>query len=264
MSRLTVPHVPIDSVPRPAPRPTAPTRDLQERPVSETKLVAEIRTQFGKGAARKIRRDHKIPAVMYGHGSEPVHITLPGHDTMMALKNVNALLTIEVDGKQQLALAKDVQRDAIKPVIEHVDLVIVKRGEKVNVDVPVHVEGEAAVETVVTVDSQTLELAVLATNIPENVTVSVEGLEAGTQIKAAEVQLPEGAELLSDPETLVVNITQQITAEALEAELAEAEAEAGIEHEEPEAPEGEAAEGEAAEGEAAEGEAAEKSEGEEG
>jgi large subunit ribosomal protein L25 len=219
--------------------------------VSETKLVAEIRTQFGKGAARKIRRDHKIPAVMYGHGAEPVHITLPGHDTMMALKHVNALLTIELDGKEQLALAQDVQRDPIKPVIEHVDLVIVKKGEKVHVDVPVHVEGEAAAETVVTVDAQTLQLAVEATHIPENVTISVEGLEAGTQIKASEVELPRGAELLTDAETLVVNVTQQISAEALEAELAEAEAEAGIEHE---APEGEAAEGEAA---APEGESAE-------
>ncbi len=148
------------------------------------------------------------------------------------------------------------QRDPIKPVIEHVDLVIVRRGEKVSVDVPVHVEGEAAPETVVTVDSQTLLLAVEATHIPENVVVSVEGLEAGTQIKAADVELPKGAELLTDPEILVVNVTAQITAEALEAELAEAEAEAGIEHE---APEAEAAEAAAA---PAEGEAGEKAEGE--
>jgi large subunit ribosomal protein L25 len=217
--------------------------------VSESKLVAEKRTQFGKGAARKIRRDHKIPAVMYGHGTEPVHITLPGHETMMALKQVNALLTIEIDGKEELALAKDVQRDAIKPVIEHVDLVVVKRGEKVTVDVPVHVEGEAAAETLVTVDTQALQLEVEATNIPENVTVSVEGLEAGTQIHASQVELPRGAALLTDPETLVVNVTAQVSAEALEAELAEAEAEAGIEHEAAEAP----AEGEAA---PAEGEAA--------
>jgi large subunit ribosomal protein L25 len=178
---------------------------------------------------------------------------------MMALKHVNALLTIEVDGKEQLALAKDVQRDPIKPVIEHVDLVIVKRGEKVTVDVPVHVEGEAAPETVVTVDAQTLQLAVEATHIPENVTVSVEGLEAGTQIHASQVELPSGAELLTDPEALVVNVTAQISAEALEAELAEAEAEAGIEHEEAEAPEAEAP---AAEGEAPAADA-EKAEGEE-
>lgn len=222
--------------------------------MSETKLVAEKRTQFGKGAARKIRRDHKIPAVMYGHGTDPVHITLPGHETMMALKQVNALLTIEIDGKEQLALAKDVQRDAIKPVIEHVDLVVVKRGEKVTVDVPVHVEGEAAAETVVTVDTQALQLEVEATHIPENVTVSVEGLEAGTQIHASQVELPRGAALLTDPEALVVNVTAQISAEALEAELAEAEAEAGIEHEEAEAPaeaEGEAAAAAEGEGEAA-------------
>jgi large subunit ribosomal protein L25 len=125
-----------------------------------SKLIAEKRTQFGKGAARKIRRDHKIPAVMYGHGAEPVHITLPGHDTMLALKVANAVLTIVIDGDEQLALAKDVQRDPIKPVIEHVDLVIVRRGEKVTVDVPVHLEGEAAPETVVTVDAQTLQLEV--------------------------------------------------------------------------------------------------------
>jgi len=190
--------------------------------MSESKLVAEKRTQFGKGAARKIRRDHKIPAVMYGHGTEPVHITLPGHETMMALKQANALLTIELDGKEELALAKDIQRDAIKPVIEHVDLVVVKRGEKVTVDVAVHVEGEAAPETVVTVDTQALQLEVEATNIPENVTISVEGLEAGTQIHASQVELPRGAALLTDPEALVVNVTAQISAEALEAELAEA------------------------------------------
>jgi large subunit ribosomal protein L25 len=217
--------------------------------MSEIKLVAETRTQFGKGAARKIRRDHKIPAVLYGHGTEPVHITLPGHDTMMALKTANALLDVEVDGKSQLALAKDVQRDPIKPVIEHVDLVVVRRGEKVTVDVAIHTEGEAAAETVVTVESQTVQLDVLATNIPQNVTVSVDGLPAGTQIHASALELPEGAELVSDPELLVVNITQQISAEALESELAEAEAEAGIEHDESEA---DAAEEQTAEGDGAE------------
>jgi large subunit ribosomal protein L25 len=133
----------------------------------------------------------------------------------------------------------------------------VRKGEKVNVDVPVHVEGEAAAETVVTVDAQTLLLAVEATDIPENVTVSVEGLAAGTQIKAADLQLPAGAELLTDPETLVVNVTQQISQEALEAELAEAEEEAGIEHEEAAAP----AEGEAAPAEGEGGEAAPAAEG---
>jgi large subunit ribosomal protein L25 len=203
--------------------------------MSETKLVAQTRTEFGKGAARRIRRAHQIPAVMYGHGTEPVHITLPGHETMLALKASNALLSIEIDGKTQLALAKDVQRDAIKPVIEHVDLVVVRRGEKVTVDVQVHTVGEAAVETVVTVENQTVELEVEATHIPENIEVSIEGLAAGTQIHASDLVLPEGAALVTDPDILVVNITAAITAEALESELAEAEAEAGIEHEAPQA-----------------------------
>jgi len=227
--------------------------------VSDLTLNAEPRTEFGKGAARKIRRAHQIPAVMYGHGTAPVHITLPGHETMLALKHSNALLTIVLEGKEQLALAKDVQRDPIKPVIEHVDLVIVRRGEKVTVDVPVHVEGEAAPETVVTVDAQTLQLEVEATDIPQNVVVSVEGLAAGTQIHASGVTLPAGAALLTDPEILVVNITQQISQAALDAEMAELEAEAGIEHDEA-APAEEAGEGEApAEGgeAAAEGESTE-------
>lgn len=197
----------------------------------EIRLEAQTRTEFGKGAARRIRRENKIPAVMYGHGTEPLHITLPGHDTMMALKNSNALLTIVVDGDEQLALAKDVQRHVIKPVIEHVDLVVVKKGEKVVVDVPVVTDGEAGPEAVVTVDAQTLQVEAPVTALPEQLVVSVEGLEPGTQILASEVELPSGAELVTDPETLVVNITEMISEEALEAELAEAEAEAGIEHE---------------------------------
>ena len=227
--------------------------------MTDLTLNAEKRTQFGKGAARKIRRDHKIPAVMYGHGSDPLHITLPGHDTMMALKNPNALLTIVVDGDEQLALAKDVQRDPIKPVIEHGDLVIVRKGEKVVVDVPVHLEGEAGPETVVTVDHATLQLEVEAPHIPEFVTVSIEGLPAGTQILANQVELPEGSVLVTDEEALVVNITQQISEEALEAELAEAEADAGIEAAEPEAAGGEEAAAEGG-GEAAPAEGGEQSE----
>ncbi len=222
--------------------------------MSDNKLVAEARTQFGKGAARKIRRDKKIPAVMYGHGTSPVHITLPGHDTMLALKQTNALLTIVLDGDEQLALAKDVQRDPIKPVIEHVDLVIVRRGEKVVVDVPVHLEGEAAAETVVTTDHTSLQLEVEATTIPESITVSVEGAQAGTQILAGQVRLPEGSVLVTDPEALVVNVTAQVSEEALEAELADAEAEAGIEREEH--AEDAAAPGAAAEGDAPSSDAA--------
>ena len=199
--------------------------------MTDLTLNAETRTQFGKGAARKIRRDHKIPAVMYGHGADPVHITLPGHDTMMALKNPNALLTIVIDGDERLALAKDVQRDPIKPVIEHVDLVVVRKGEKVTVDISIHVEGQAAPDTLVNVEHATIQVEAEATNIPEYVTVSIDGLRAGTQIHASDLTMPEGATLATDPESLVVNITQMISEDALEAELAEAEAEVGIEHE---------------------------------
>ncbi|HHU08683.1 MAG TPA: 50S ribosomal protein L25/general stress protein Ctc [Intrasporangiaceae bacterium] len=204
--------------------------------MSDLTLTAEKRTQFGKGAARRIRRDNKIPAVMYGHGADPIHITLPGHDTMMALKNPNALLTIVLEDGEQLALAKDIQRDAIKPIIEHVDLVIVRKGEKVVVEIPLHVEGEAGPETIVNVDLPTITVEAEATDIPEMITVSIEGLPAGTQILAKDLTMPKGAALIQDEESLVINITQMISEEALEAELADAEAEAGIEQEAPEAP----------------------------
>jgi large subunit ribosomal protein L25 len=188
--------------------------------MTETKLVATIRTSFGKGAARSVRREGNIPAVMYGHGTDPVHISLPGHQTMMALKLTNALLTIEIDGKDQLALAKDVQRDVLTRFIDHIDLVIVRLGEKVTVDVPIHVVGTAVVDTVVTVENNTVQLAVEATQIPERVEVSVEGVKPGTQILARDLVLPEGAQLVTDPEILIVNVTQAISEEALEAELA--------------------------------------------
>jgi large subunit ribosomal protein L25 len=194
---------------------------------ARNKLVAIPRTKFGKGAARTIRREHNIPAVMYGHGTEPVHISLPGHQTMLALKVSNVLLTIEIDGKDHLALAKDVQRDPIRPVIEHIDLVVVRKGEKVTVDVPIHLVGDAAVETVVSVENNTVELAVEATEIPDRVEVSIEGLQAGTRIHASDLVLPKGAELVTDAEMLIVNITQAISAEALEAELAAELAELG-------------------------------------
>lgn len=226
--------------------------------MTDNKLKATVRTTFGKGAARTIRRDHKIPAVMYGHGTEPVHITLPGHETMMALKVANVLLTIEIDGKDQLALAKDIQRHAIRPVIDHIDLVVVRKGEKVTVDVPVHVVGEAAIETVVSLENNSVQLAVQATDIPERLDVSVAGLQAGTQIHASELELPKGAELVTDPDALVVNITQAITAEALEAELA-ADMAANLPEEAIEAAEAEAHELQAAaDGEASADEAGKK------
>jgi large subunit ribosomal protein L25 len=224
------------------------------------KIAAEKRTEFGKGAARRIRRDHKIPAVVYGHGNDPVHLTLPGHVTMMALKHggANALLELDIDGESQLALTKQVQVDPIRRVLEHIDFVAVRRGEKVTVDVPVHVEGEAAPETLVVTENATVQVEAEATNIPERIEVSVEGAAVGTQIHASDLELPEGTTLLTDPEALIVNVTQAQTAEQLEAELAEAEAEAGIVHEESEEAV-EAAAAEATEGaaEGADGEAAE-------
>jgi large subunit ribosomal protein L25 len=213
------------------------------------KITAETRTEFGKGAARRIRRDNKIPAVLYGHGNDPVHVTLPGHDTMMALKHggANALLALDIEGSEQLALTKQVQIDPIRRTIEHIDFVAVRRGEKVTVDVPVHLEGEAASETLVVTENATVQIEAEATNIPERIEISIEGLEAGTQILAGQLTIPEGSTLLVDPETLIVNITEQQSEEALEAELAEAEADAGIEREESDAeteggetPEGEA------------------------
>jgi large subunit ribosomal protein L25 len=201
--------------------------------VAEVKIQAESRSEFGKGAARRIRREHKVPAVLYGHGNDPVHITLPGHDTMLALKTANALLLIEIEGgESQLALPKQVQRDPLKGTIEHVDLVIVRRGEKVQVDIAVHVEGEAVGGALVVNESPTILVEAEATHIPDGVTVSVEGLDVGAQIHASDIALPSGTTLAIDPETLIVNVTAAPTAEQLEAELAEAEAEAGIEREE--------------------------------
>ena len=219
--------------------------------MSSEKITAEKRTEFGKGAARRIRREHKIPAVVYGHGEEPLHLTLPGHDTMMALKKggANALLELDLDGQVQLALTKQVQVDPIRRVIEHVDFVAVKRGEKVTVDVPVTVVGDAAAETLVVTENATVQVEAEATHIPEAIEVSVEGAEAGTQITAADLTLPSGTTLLTDGETLVVNVTAAQTAEQVEAELAEAEADAGIEKDEPETAEESAEDAEATDSE---------------
>lgn len=220
--------------------------------MSDVKIAAELRTEFGKGAARRLRRTDKVPAVLYGHGTDPVHLSLPGHDTMLALKNPNALLTLDIDGrKNELALAKHVQRHPLKGVIEHVDLILVRRGEKVVVDIPVHVVGEAVPGTLVNLEHPTISLKAEATHLPEYVEVSVEGLEAGTLIHASDLTLPSGSELDADPEVLVVNVTVAPTAEDLEAAPAEVEAEV---EEGAEAAEGEGAE--AAEGAGAEAEGA--------
>lgn len=225
--------------------------------MSETKIQAEPRTEFGKGAARRIRRADKVPAVLYGHGTDPVHLTLPGHETMLALKHggANALLSIDIEGKAQLALPKQVQRDPIKGFLEHLDLIVVSKGEKVVVDIPVHVVGDAASDALVVTEHPSVSVEAEATHIPEYVEVSVEGAEVGTQILAKDLVLPSGSTFQGDEETLIVNITHAPTAEEVEAELAETEGELGIEREEHEEPT-EGAEGEAA----AEGE--EKPEGE--
>ncbi len=226
--------------------------------MSAERISAETRTEFGKGAARRIRRENKVPAVIYGHGNDPVHITLPGHQTMMALKHggANALLELEVGGETHLALTKQVQVDPIRRVLEHVDLVAVRRGERVTVDVPVHVVGDADSGTLVVNENATVQLEAEATHIPEFIEVSVEGATAGTQILASDLSLPAGSSLVVDADTLVVNVTAEISEEALEAELAGAEAEAGIERDQPE-PEDEAAEAEGTSGDAAEAAAAE-------
>jgi large subunit ribosomal protein L25 len=213
--------------------------------MSEVKIHAESRTEFGKGAARRIRRADKVPAVLYGHGGDPIHITLPGHDTMLALKHggSNALLTIEVDGTSQLALPKQVQRDPIKGFLEHLDLIIVKKGEKVTVDVPIIVVGDAGPDTLVVTEHSSISLEAEATHIPESVELNIEGAKAGTQYHAKDLLLPSGSVLQGDEDLMIVNVTNAPTTEQLEEELAEAEAEVGIEREESaETTEGEAVE----------------------
>lgn len=179
---------------------------------SDVSLVAEARTELGKGAARRIRRTGKTPAVVYGHGTNPMHITLPGHDAMQALKHANALLTLVIDGKEQLALARDVQRDPLNPIIEHVDLVIVNKGEQVVVDVPVHIEGQSAPETDINIAHQSVQLKVEVTHIPERVVVPVDGLKAGMQIRAGAITLPTGATLVTDTEVLIVDVAASTSA----------------------------------------------------
>jgi large subunit ribosomal protein L25 len=191
---------------------------------SEVKIVAETRSEFGKGAARRIRRDNKVPGVLYGHGSDPLHLTLPGHELLMALRTPNVLIALDIDGKSsELAIPKSVQRDAIKGFLEHVDLQLVQRGETVSVEIYVHTEGELApggnlLEHVL----NTLPVEAEATNIPESVTVSVEGLEAGASVLAKDVPLPAGAKLGVDGDTVVLQVLAAQAEEAAEGEGDEA------------------------------------------
>lgn len=223
------------------------------------RIQAEPRTEFGKGAARRIRRAAKVPAVIYGSDNQPVHITLPGHDAMMALKKggTNALLDVQLEGKSYLALTKQVQSDPIKGFLEHIDFVQVKKGEKVTVDIVVHVEGEAKSEALVVTELNTVSVEAEATNIPEHVTISVEDAEPGFQVFAKDLDLPSGSTVLTDDDQLVVNVIHAPTAEEVEAELEEAEADAGIERDESDEEAADAAE--SSEGESSEGESSDES-----
>ena len=174
-----------------------------------SKLVTEIRTAFGKGAARKLRAVGKIPAVLYGHGSEPKHLTLNAHDVFMLVRRSNAIFDLDIEGDSQLALVKDIQRNPVlegSRAIEHLDLVIVTRGEKVVVDVPIHVEGESAPGTITNLELTSLSIEVDAMQIPNNLVVSIDGLEEGAHILAGGIELPGGATLLTDPEALIIGI----------------------------------------------------------
>lgn len=173
----------------------------------ENKLSAGKRTSFGKGAARKLRAAGSIPAVIYGHGGEPQHVTLPAHETALLLRKSNVVVTLDIEGSKELVLVKDVQKDPVRQIIEHVDLIVVRKGEKVTVDVAVHVEGESFPGTIVVVDHNTLTIEAEATHIPSSLTVSVEGLTDGTQVHAGEVELPSGTTLVTDPGALVLAIT---------------------------------------------------------
>jgi large subunit ribosomal protein L25 len=213
--------------------------------VSEVRLAAELRTEFGKGAARRTRRAGKIPAVLYGHGTQPKHVALPALEFARVVREYgrNAVLTLEVGGNaSELALTKTVTTHPLKNYIEHVDLLVVRRGEKVVIDVPVVVSGEPAAGTLVTQELSTLSVSAEALHIPEQFEVSVEGAEAGTQVLAGRVSLPSGVDLHTDPEALVVNVVVAPTAEEMEGEVpAEAEEEAAEESEAEEGAPGEGA-----------------------
>jgi large subunit ribosomal protein L25 len=187
----------------------------------DNKLTAELRTSFGKGAARKIRALNKIPAVIYGHGTEPQHVTLPGHEVALIIRKANAILDLDINGKSQLALVKDVQKDPVRQIIEHLDLIVVRKGEKVTVDIAVRLEGEAASGTSVNHDANTLSIEAEATHIPEFLTVSIEGLEEGAQIFAKDVALPSGSTLITDADVMVVNITGESAQDLGESEETE-------------------------------------------
>ncbi|ONI78105.1 50S ribosomal protein L25/general stress protein Ctc [Actinosynnema sp. ALI-1.44] len=192
--------------------------------MSEVRLAAESRTEFGKGAARRTRRAGKIPAVLYGHGSDPKHLALPALEFARVVREhgQNAVLTLDVDSKSELALTKTVTTHPIKNYIEHVDLLLVQRGEKVSVEVPIVLTGDPAASTLVTQEVTVITVEVEALHIPEQFELSIEGAEAGTQFTAADIKLPQGATLATDPEALVVAVNPAPTAQQLEGDSGEA------------------------------------------
>lgn len=206
----------------------------------DTKVRAELREGFGKGFARRLRAAGKIPAVIYGHGTSPVHVALPGHQVALLIRRANAVLELDVDGKEQLTLVKDVQKDPVHQIIEHIDLLVVRKGEKVQVDVPIVVIGEPVSGTIANLDNATIALEVEATHIPENIEVDVEGLEDGTHITAADLTLPRGAALAAEPELLIVAVSVPAATLAAEDEIAEADAEVAAEQAEESAEAGDA------------------------
>jgi large subunit ribosomal protein L25 len=187
--------------------------------VSEVKISAELRTEFGKGGARRTRRAGKVPAVLYGHGEKPRHVALPAREFAAAIRHggKNQIFNIEfADGSVALALPKAIQRDPIKDTFEHIDLLVVRRGEKVTVEIPVRLVGEAARNTLVMTESDTLAVLADATRLPDHLDVSIEGLEIGSQVRAGDVTLPEGSELAADPDMVILIVAQSPSAESLE------------------------------------------------
>ncbi|HYT09956.1 MAG TPA: 50S ribosomal protein L25/general stress protein Ctc [Mycobacteriales bacterium] len=198
--------------------------------MSEVRIHAEPRTEFGKGGARRTRRAGKIPAVLYGHGTQPRHLALPAREFGHAIKTgANTLLTVQIDGGSELALPKAIQRHPIRGDYEHVDLLLVRSGEKVTIEVPVRLTGEATRDGLVDQQHVTLTVEAEATHIPDHFEVSIEGLLVGDNVTAASVTLPPGTVLIGDPDQVIVAVLAAPTAEQLEADLAGAEAEAGIE-----------------------------------
>ena len=194
--------------------------------MSETKIQAEARSEFGKGAARRIRRDKKVPAVLYGHGMDPLHVTLPAQEAARALKQSNALLEIAIGKDTHLAIPKQIQRDVLKGTIDHVDLLVVRKGEKVNVEITLHAVGQPSRDALVVTELSHVLVEAEATHIPESIEVSLEGREVGDQIHASDLVLPKGVTLVTDPEILLINLVAAPTAAKVEAELDEAQAEA--------------------------------------